>query len=182
MRFIALAVRLICGINTVLGHLFSWFSLVVVLLCFTVVILRYFFSIGFVWLQDLYVWMNALMFTGIAGFTLLRNGHVRVDIFYRTASAPRRALVDIFGCVFFIGPFVYVLFAWSLPYVQRSWRFLESSTNAGGMPGLYVVKTFVLVFATVIAIQALAMVLRGVLVLAGRETLLPEHLRYPREG
>ena len=181
MRVLALLVRVICGLNTVLGYLFSWFSLGIVLVCFTVVVLRYAFSMGFVWMQDLYVWMNALMFTGIAGFTLLRNGHVRVDVFYRPASTRRKAMVDLFGSLFFIGPFVYVIVSWSLPYVQRSWRFMESSQNMGGMPGLYVVKSFILVFAAVIALQAVAMALRSILVLTNNEELLPDSLRYPVE-
>ena len=178
MQIVSYLVRLICSINLLLGIIFSWFSLGIVLVCFSVVVLRYFFSTGFVWMQDLYVWLNGMMFMGIAGFTLLKNGHVRVDIFYREARVKTKALVDMFGTVVFIGPFVYVLFYYGLPYVQRSWRFMEGSANFGGMPGLYILKSFLLVFAVVVALQALAMFLRGVLVLADREDLLPESLRY----
>ncbi|SFX38890.1 TRAP transporter small permease subunit [Marinospirillum alkaliphilum] len=181
MQALALIVRFISRLNILLGHFFSWFSLGIVLVCFTVVVLRYVFSMGHVWMQDLYVWLNAMMFMGIAGFALYNNSHVRVDIFYRPASRRRKAMVDMFGSVFFVGPFVWVLFSYGLPYVQRSWRFMEGSANFGGMPGLYVIKTFILVFAVVIALQALAMFLRGLLVLLDREDLLPEMHRYQED-
>lgn len=171
-------VRLISSVNTLLGRLFAWLSLAMVLVCFTVVIMRYVFTSGFVWMQDLYVWMNGAMFMGVAGYTLLQNGHVRVDIFYRPASLRFKAWVDILGSLFFIGPFIWILVQYSLPFVQRSWRFYEGSANYGGMPGLFVLKSFILLFAAVVGLQALAMLLRGILVLRNQEQLLPESLRY----
>lgn len=178
MQNLALAVRLLCQINRLIGQVFSWLTLGIVLVCFSVVVLRYVFSVGFVWLQDLYVWMNGVMFMGLAGFTLLREGHVRVDIFYRTAPIKRRAAIDLFGCLVFVAPFVYVIVAYSWPYVMRSWQFMEGSANYGGMPGLYVVKSFILVFAAVVSIQAFAMIGRSILVLADRHDLVPADYRY----
>ncbi|HMQ93994.1 MAG TPA: TRAP transporter small permease subunit [Amaricoccus sp.] len=178
MRIIAAIVRAICGFNGFLGRIFSWFSLGIVLVCFVVVTLRYVFHLGAVPLQDLYVWLNGMMFMGIAGYTLMRDGHVRVDVFYRDAPTRRRALVDMVGAVVFVAPFLVVLTVWSLPYVERSWALREGSANVGGLPGLYILKSFVLVFVAVIGLQALAMFLRGVLVLAGSEELLPDRLRY----
>jgi TRAP-type mannitol/chloroaromatic compound transport system permease small subunit len=182
MAIVAFVVRAIWAINTLLGRVFSLFSLGIVLVCFAVVVMRYVFRTGSVPMQDLYVWLNGMMFMGIAGYTLLRNGHVRVDIFYREAATRTKALIDMFGVVFFVAPYVWVMVFWTLPYVQRSWGLREGSANFGGMPGLYVLKSFLLVFAAVIALQALAMFLRGVLVLAGREELLPEGMRYEPAG
>lgn len=182
MKNLALAVRFLCQINQFLGQLFSWFTLGIVLVCFTVVVLRYAFGMGFVWLQDLYVWLNGVMFMGIAGFTLLREGHVRVDIFYRTASEKRKALVDLFGCLIFIFPFILTIISFSWPFVRRSWSFMEGSANYGGMPGLYVVKTFIIVFAVVIGLQGLAMAGRSILILANRSELVPEIYRYKEEA
>lgn len=178
MNTLAWLIRLISFINTLLGRLFAWLSLAMVLVCFTVVIMRYVFASGFVWMQDLYVWMNGAMFMGIAGYTLLQNGHVRVDIFYRPASLRFKAWVDILGSLFFVGPLIWILVQYSLPFVQRSWRFYEGSANYGGMPGLFVLKSFILLFAAVVGLQALAMLLRGILVLRNQEQLLPESLRY----
>lgn len=175
----ALGVRAICALNTVLGRVFSLASLAVVLICFVVVVMRYAFRMGSVPLQDLYVWLNGAMFMGIAGYTLMRDGHVRVDIFYREARIRTRALVDLAGCVLFVAPFVWVIVRWSWPYVSRSWALEEGSANYGGMPGLYVLKSFLIVFAAVVSLQAVAMVLRSLLVLGGRADLLPASYRYP---
>lgn len=182
MHALAFLIRVINSFNKVLGQVFSWFSLGIVVVCFTVVVLRYLFSIGFVWMQDLYVWMNAVMFTGIAGYALFRNGHVRVDIFYRAASVRFKAWVDLIGFFLFMLPFGGVVLYWSWNFVERSWKYWESSRNIGGMPGLYVVKSFIIVFAVVILIQGLSMALRSVLVLNRREDLLPDDMQYGEGG
>ncbi len=182
MRAIALAVRAISGINSLIGNIFSWLSLAIVLVCFTVVVQRYVFSVSFVWMQDLYVWLNGAMFTAVAGFALLRNDHVRVDIFYRPAGIRRKALVDLIGVVLFLMPFSWIVYYYGWTFVSRSWRIHEASANVGGMPGLFVLKSFIIAFAVLLALQGVAMALRSILVLADREDLLPPKLRYENEA
>lgn len=178
MQLIALCVRLICGINRIVGQVFSWLSLGIVLVCFTVVVQRYVFAISYVWMQDLYIWLNGAMFTAVAGYALLRDDHVRVDIFYRPANNARKAIVDMIGVIFFLLPFMWIVFIYSLPFVERAWSYTEGSANVGGMPGLYILKSFIIAFAVLIALQGLAMVLRSILILAGREDLVPSDFRY----
>jgi TRAP-type mannitol/chloroaromatic compound transport system permease small subunit len=175
-------IRLISGINRVVGEFLAWLALAMVLICFTVVVQRYVFRYSILALQDLYVWMNGAMFTGVAGFALMRDDHVRVDIFYRPASIRWKAIADLVGVVIFLIPFMLVVFIYGLPYVQRSWRIWEGSANIGGMPGLFVLKTFILVFAVLVGLQGLAWAFRSILVLMGREDALPEHLRYKRHA
>ncbi|WP_274425926.1 TRAP transporter small permease subunit [Chelativorans sp. YIM 93263] len=181
MRAIAFVVRAISAINWFIGNLFSWLALGIVVVCFTVVVQRYVFSFSILWMRDLYIWLNGAMFTAVAGFALLRNDHVRVDIFYRPASARRKAMVDLFGVVAFLLPFCWVTFVYAWPFVARSWRIQEGSSNVGGMPALFILKTFILGFAVLIAMQGIAMALRSILVLTGNEELLPERLRYERQ-
>ncbi|MFN4272842.1 MAG: TRAP transporter small permease subunit [Aliihoeflea sp.] len=181
MRAIAQIVRAISGLNWLIGNIFSWLALAIVIVCFTVVVQRYAFSTTRLWMQDLYVWLNGAMFTAVAGFALLRGDHVRVDIFYRTASLRWKAIADMIGVVVFLLPFCWIVFIYGLPFVQRSWRLFEGSANIGGMPGLFILKSFILVFAALVAIQGIAMFLRSILVLAGREDLLPPSQRYPSE-
>ena len=119
------------------------------------------------------------MFTAVAGFALFREDHVRVDIFYRPASQKKKAIADLIGVCMFLFPFMFAVYYIGLPYVQRSWRLVEHSANIGGMPGLYVLKTFILVFVVLVALQGLAMVIRSLLVLGNREDLVPEDYRYP---
>lgn len=182
MRFLAAIVRAISGANWLIGNIFSWLALAIVLVCFTVVVQRYLFSTTFLWMQDLYIWLNGAMFTAVAGFALLRNDHVRVDIFYRPASTRTKAIIDIIGVCLFLLPFCWIVYTYGFTFVQRSWRIYEASANPGGMPGLFVLKSFILVFATLIALQGIAMVLRSILVLRHAEHLLPADLRYESDG
>ncbi|WP_458789679.1 TRAP transporter small permease subunit [Yoonia sp. MH D7] len=178
MRALALGVRAICGLNAFVGHLFSWLSLGIVIVCFTVVVQRYLFAVSYVWMQDLYIWLNGAMFTAVAGFALKRNDHVRVDIFYRPATPRTKAIVDLIGATFFLLPFCAVVYAYSMPFVVRAWSYSEASANVGGMPGLYILKTFIIVFAALLALQGLAIIMTSILVLAGRSDLVPATQRY----
>ena len=182
MRVIASLVRAISAVNWLIGNIFSWLSLGIVLVCFTVVVQRYVFSTSFVWMQDLYVWLNGALFTAVAGFALLRNDHVRVDIFYRPATTRTKAIIDLIGVICFLLPFCWIVYRYGWPFVARSWRIYEGSANNGGMRGLYILKSFILVFAGLVALQGIAMALRSFLVLGGAEDLLPEHLRYEHDG
>lgn len=178
MRALAFAVVAIGGLNRLIGNIFSWCALAIVAVCFAVVVQRYLFSTTYLWMQDLYVWLNGAMFTAVAGFALFRDDHVRVDIFYRPASIRWKAIADMIGVCLFLLPFMAVVFIWGLPYVQRSWGLMEGSANVGGMPGLFVLKSFILVFSVLIGLQGLAMIGRSILVLGNREDLLPPLYRY----
>jgi TRAP-type mannitol/chloroaromatic compound transport system permease small subunit len=181
MAVIAFIVRAICALNRVIGNTFAWLSLAIVLVCFAVVLQRYVLSTTQLWMQDLYVWLNGAMFTAVAGFALLRNDHVRVDIFYRPATIRTKAIIDLIGVVVFLLPFCWIVYRYGWPFVARSWRIYEGSANVGGMPGLFILKSFILVFAALVALQGLAMALRSVLVLAGQEHRLPADLRYEND-
>lgn len=179
MRLIAGVAGVICWVNWIIGQIFSWLSLGIVVVCFTVVVQRYVFAISFVWMQDLYIWLSGAMFTAVAGFALLRDDHVRVDIFYRPAKVQKRALVDLIGSVVFLLPFTWIVFSYSMPFVERSWSLMEGSANVGGMPGLFVLKSFIIAFAVLLALQGIAMICRSVLILRGRSDLVPPRMHYP---
>jgi len=179
--FLAFLVRAISGLNRLIGNVVSWLALAVVLICFAVVVQRYLLHITQLWMQDLYVWLSGAMFTAVAGFAFLRNDHVRVDIFYRPASVRWKAVADLIGTVLFLFPFIYVVLFYGWPFVQRSWRIYEGSANVGGMQGLYLLKSFIIVFAVLVGLQGVATLARSILVLARREDLLPADLRYSIE-
>jgi TRAP-type mannitol/chloroaromatic compound transport system permease small subunit len=179
MRIIAGIAALICWINWIIGQVVSWLALGVVLVCFTVVVQRYVFAVSFVWMQDLYIWLSGAMFTAVAGFALMRDDHVRVDIFYRPASIRRRAQVDLVGTLIFLLPFTAIVYTYSMPFVTRAWSYTEGSANVGGMPGLFVLKSFIIVFAGLLALQGLAMICRSILILSGRQDMVPTMIQYP---
>lgn len=181
MHLLAGFVRGVSAINRVVGQVFAWLALGIVLVCFAVVVQRYVLHATQLWAQDLYVWLSGAMFTAVAGFAMLRDDHVRVDILYRSWSIRGRAIADLVGVIVFLLPFIAVIFIYAWPYVLRSWRLFEGSQNVGGMPGLFILKTFVFVFCILVGFQGLAWAARSILVIAGREELLPERLRYRRD-
>jgi TRAP-type mannitol/chloroaromatic compound transport system permease small subunit len=173
MNALAAAVRLIDQLNEIIGRGIAWLTLAMVLIGFVVVMLRYVFSIGFVWMQESYVWLHGVIFMLAAGYTLLHDGHVRVDIFYRTASIRAKAWIDLFGSVVLLLPVLVLVWLQALPYVLDSWARLEQSREAGGLPGLFLLKSVILVFCVTLGLQALSLAGRSILVLGGRGDLAP---------
>ncbi len=162
MSYIDSTVYFIDSINDWVGRAISWLLVVMVLNVFLVVVLRYVFSFGAIWMQELYVWSHAIVFLMGAGYTLLHKGHVRIDLIYRSASNKYKSLIDLLGSVFFALPVIYVIFIKSLPMVERSWKVLEKSAEAGGLPGLFLFKTVLLVFPLLFGIQFISLALKSI--------------------
>jgi TRAP-type mannitol/chloroaromatic compound transport system permease small subunit len=169
MRFLELLVHLIDTINETVGKLVAWLTVLMVINVFTVVVLRYTLSIGWIWMQELYVWTHAVIFLLGAGYTLLHEGHVRIDVIYRDASVRYKAIVNIFGCIFLATPLLVLLFDRSVPLIIRSWINLEKSAEAGGLEGVFLLKTVIGVFAILFMLQFFSMLLRNIFILWGHE-------------
>ncbi len=167
-------VNLVDRLNDRIGRGIAWMTLLMVLITFVVVILRYVYAIGWVWLQESYVWLHGIVFMLGAGYTLLHNGHVRVDIFYRPSGIRYKAIVDLFGSLLLLLPLVAVVIFVSYGYVFDSWARLEESREAGGLPGLFLLKTVILLFCALIGLQGLSLAARSFLVLIGHPEFQPE--------
>lgn len=169
MQALRLFVKGADWINEWVGRGTAWLMLAMVLIAFVVVVLRYVFSLGWVWMQESFVWLHGAVFMLGAGYALLHGGHVRVDIFYRTASTRFRAWVDIFGVLFLLAPMMLVVLFFSEGFVTRSWARLEGSGEAGGLPGLFLLKTVIPVFCILMLLQGASLLARSVLVLCGEK-------------
>ncbi|HEX6142088.1 MAG TPA: TRAP transporter small permease subunit [Geminicoccaceae bacterium] len=174
MDALARVVRAIDRINDLIGKGIAWLTLAMVLITFFVCVMRYGFNWGRVWIQEAYVWLHGIVFMVGAGYTLLHNGHVRVDIFYRPGSPRHKAWVDLFGALVLLLPIVIMVFWVSWPYVLESWIKLEGSREAGGLQGLFLLKSVILVFCVLIGLQGISLALRSVLVLRGHPEFQPE--------
>lgn len=168
MQILGLLVRRLEQINDVIGRAVSWLIVGVVITTFSVAILRYGFDLGWIWMQESYVWLNGILFMSAMGYTLVHNSHVRVDIFYRYASSKYRAWVDLCGTLIFFFPTLITIWLTCYPYVLLSWQRLETSQEAGGLPALFLLKTFLLVLIIVLFIQGIALLLRSILILRGK--------------
>jgi len=154
-------------ITAAAGRAAAWLALALVAVQFAVVVLRYVFGMGSVWLQETIVYAHAAMILLAAAWTLQAGGHVRVDIFYAEASPRARALVDLLGALLLLLPFMLVLIVVALPYVGRSWSILERSREAGGLPLVFALKTLIPVFALLLALQGIAQAIRAAAALKG---------------
>ena len=195
--FLATLVKLIDGLNDHIGRGVAWLMLGMVLMTFFVVVLRYAIlanmdpwleaewfanSLGgpliwlrenYVKLQESYVWMHGITFMVGAGYTLLHDGHVRVDIFYRGASPKFQAKVNLIGCLVLLLPVLCVIGYYAYPYVADSWAKQEASREAGGLPGLFLLKSMLLVFVALTTLQAISMMARSILVLTNHPEFVP---------
>ncbi|MEM8664365.1 MAG: TRAP transporter small permease subunit [Pseudomonadota bacterium] len=154
--------------NRFIGKVVAWFLLFMVIVQFGVVVARYVFGVGDLWAQESIIYAHGFLFMLAAAYTLSDDGHVRVDIFYRAASPTYRALVNLFGSIFLLIPVAATITWSSWSYVANSWRIFESSMEASGIPGVFLLKTAIPVFGILIVAQGIVMVLRSILYLTGR--------------
>ncbi|MEJ2395750.1 MAG: TRAP transporter small permease subunit [Candidatus Thiodiazotropha sp.] len=159
-RKLAMVADLFDGINEVLGSAVSWLSLLMVLVTFIIVVLRYAFDLGWIWLQESVTFMHAALFLVGAAYTLKHEGHVRVDIFYRKFTPRTRAWVDLGGALFLLLPVCLFIFSVSWGYVVQSWELNEGSREAGGLDGVYLLKSLMLVMAGLLVLQGLSQAMR----------------------
>ena len=149
--------------SRLLGDVTAWLTLAMVVVTAGVVVLRYAFDAGFIWLQESVTWMHAAVFMLGAAYTLQVDEHVRVDVFYRRFSLRRRALVDLTGVILFLLPMSAFL-AWSAwDFVAASWSLKEASRESGGLPYpmIPLLKSILLVMPLTLALQGLSVALRA---------------------
>lgn len=151
-----------------LGTGLSWLILAMMLIQFLIVVLRYAFSINSIPMQESVMYLHATVFLLAAGYTLKHDGHVRVDIFYRAMTPKHKALVDLAGTLFLLLPVMGFVVLASLGYVGTSWAILEGSPDPGGIPGVFLLKTLIPLFAGLMILQALVEAVKNVYVLTGR--------------
>ncbi|HCX14169.1 MAG TPA: C4-dicarboxylate ABC transporter permease [Rhodospirillaceae bacterium] len=155
--------------NKYIGHATAWLTLGTVLTCFTVVVLRYAFNSGYTWMQEFYVWQHAIVFMVGAGYTSFIRGHVSVDVLYVKMTTRRKAWVDIIGTIVFLIPWLIALAYTTAPLILSSWSIGESSSQPGGMPAVYLLKSVIWVFCALVGLQGLALIARRILFLRGHD-------------
>jgi TRAP-type mannitol/chloroaromatic compound transport system permease small subunit len=140
------------------GRAASWLALAIVVLMATNVVLRYAFSYGSVWAQEL-EWhlLTPLIMFGIP-YALLKGDHVRVDVFYAKFPEKSRLRVDVVSqvlCILLSAAFVWL----SLKYVQQSWVIDERSPDPGGLPHRWALKAMIPAGFALLALQSVATLL-----------------------
>ena len=144
------------------GRTVSWLSLLLVLVTFIVVILRYVFNNGSIGLQESTTYLHASIFLVGMAYTMQQDAHVRVDIFYTRFSAQTKAWVNLFGAVFLLLPFMLFISWISWSYIIDSWSVFEGSREAGGLPGVFLLKSLILVMTFLLSLQTFAQIARNI--------------------
>tara|TARA_A200000113_G_scaffold224098_1_gene241168 strand:- start:636 stop:1109 length:474 start_codon:yes stop_codon:yes gene_type:complete len=127
-----------------LGKFISLMIPIMTILMILIIVARYFFGIGLTGLQELVMYIHALVFLGCAGYVHYKDEHVRVDIFYRKSSKEYKRKVNfILSCLFLI-PICFVIAYYSFDLIEMAWRIREISTEPGGLKFVYVQKTLIL--------------------------------------
>jgi TRAP-type mannitol/chloroaromatic compound transport system permease small subunit len=156
---LTIAMKAIEGLVDRVGRATLWIALVMIALVATNVLLRYAFSIGSVWAQEL-EWhlLAALILLGMS-YALQRGDNVRVDLFYAHYSARTKFVVDVVSIVL---TFVVALFfiKLSVAYVGQSWSVNETSPDPGGIPFRWAVKGLIPLGYALLALQSVGALLR----------------------
>lgn len=141
-----------------LGRATSWLALVIVVLMAVNVILRYLFSYGTVWAQELEWHLLAPLILFGMSYALLHGEHVRVDVLYAKFSSANKLRVDVIGALLCIA--ISVIIIWlSIKYVQQAWVIDEKSPDPGGLPYRWALKALIPVGFFFLILQSIATLL-----------------------
>jgi len=162
--------HIIDGLSNLLGRIFSWLTLTMVIVMAAIVVLRYVFQIGSIALQESIIYINALIFTFGVAYTLKDQGHVRVDIFYSRINEKKRAWVDLFGSLLFLVPSTCFIIWISWDYVAVSWRIREGSAESSGLPFVYFLKAVILVLPALLLLQGISEIVKSISVIKRQDS------------
>jgi len=155
---VSFAERLAGGIDRFVdltGRTAAWLCLVLALVMGANVLLRYGFSIGSIWMQEL-EWhlLVPICLLGIS-YTLLHREHVRVDVLFQYLSPRSKSLVEVVTAV--LGMLFAAAVIWlSVAYVYQSWRIGEGTANPGGIEARYIIKSLIPIGFALYFLQSLS--------------------------
>lgn len=167
VRWLLVVSQQLRGLIDRLGALLGWLVLAMAVTTATVVVLRYFFEIGSIALQESVTYLHATVFMLGAAYAAQRDQHVRVDIFYRSFSRRRQLWVNLIGTLLFLLPVMGLLFWFAWDYVLASWAMAERSSDSGGLAYRYMLKSLLLALPLLMTLHALVTLIETALQLLG---------------
>jgi TRAP-type mannitol/chloroaromatic compound transport system permease small subunit len=169
MSFLKRLSQWVDTINEWVGRGTAWVSLALVTVVFIDVVMRYAFNRSFVFVQELEWHIFAFIFLIGAGYTLLHDGHVRVDIFYQRLGPKGKAWTDLLGVLIFLIPGCLMIMATSWHFVVRAFVVGEGSPDPGGIPYRFIVKGLIPGGFSLLLLQGISMGIHSLLQILGIE-------------
>lgn len=169
MSFLKTICRWIDALNTWVGRGVSWATFIVVMVVFVDVVMRYVFKTSFVFVQELEWHLFAFIFLMGAGNTLLKDGHVRVDIFYQRMNPKQQAWINLIGVIFFLMPGCYLIITTSFKFAHNAWTVMEGSPDPGGIPYRYLLKACIPAGFVLILLQGISMGIKSFLTILNND-------------
>jgi len=167
MNFLIGIYKGINSLNKWVGRFVSWATLVVVLVVFVDVVMRYAFNTSFVFTQELEWHLFAFIFLMGAGYTLLKDGHVRVDIIYQRLNPKAQAWINLMGVLLFLIPGSYMIIATSIQFVSNSFLIMEGSPDPGGIPYRYIIKAAIPIGFILVLLQGISLGIKSIVTIMG---------------
>lgn len=142
------------------GRASAWLWVVLILLIVVNVALRYVVGTNFIAMEEMQWHLYAVGFLMALSFAVLTDGHVRVDVLAERLTLRARAWIELLGIGLLLFPFIYVVLYWAFPFVLRAYEIGEVSAAPGGLPYRWAIKSFIIVGFVLLALAALARLLR----------------------
>ena len=162
--------RWIDALNQWVGRGVAWVTLGLVLVVFVDVVMRYLFNTSFVFTQELEWHLFGFIFLIGAGYTLLHDGHVRVDIVYQRVGFKPRAWINLIGVIFFLIPGCIMVITTSWKFTMNAFAIMEGSPDPGGIPFRFVLKGCLPVGFSLLLLQGVSLGIHSLMQILGIET------------
>lgn len=159
--------RAIDAVTERVGRIVYWLILVVVLISAANATVRKLFNFSSNAYLEIQWYLFSVIFLFLAGYTLLHNDHVRIDIIAGRLSARAQNWIDVVGILLFLMPMSFVIMWLSWPLFVDSWVRHEVSTNAGGLI-IWPARLMMPVGFALLIVQGVSELIKRIAFLAGR--------------
>lgn len=130
------------------GSVINWLWFLLVLIIVVNVSMRYIVGVNYIWVEEIQWHIYAVGFMIGIGYTIIHDGHVRVDVIAGTLKPRTRARIEFLGLLLLVMPLVILMIMYAIPFVEASWTRNETSSAPGGLPHRWAIKgVIILAFA-----------------------------------
>jgi len=149
------------GIVGRFGRVFAWLNVALIAAIIIQVILRYVFGRGVVILEELQFHFYGMMLILAVSYTLVHDGHIRLDLFHTRFTKRNKEKVEIFGIIFLLIPMIGIIFFHSLDFLADSWKVNERSDAPMGLCCRWAFKAFIPVGFILLGMAAASRVIKA---------------------